>query len=100
MDSLFDQFKMNVGKKPLFSDIIILGYYDGPTEGVCNLMETQSYYIFSLVYLNFANKERMFSLIEVSKKWIQANEKLLAEFRLGDFQSFNKMKAKLRTLYK
>jgi hypothetical protein len=67
MVHLLDVYRKNVGQRSLFCDTIIIDFYDGPTEAICQLIDSEQWYICSLVYIAIEKTQRIFTTIEISK---------------------------------
>lgn len=99
MKSLLDIYHENVGQKPLFSEIIDIDFYDGPTEALCQLMETEQWFICSLVYIEFKMGQRVFTLLEISKNSF-LKFKSIFESRSADQEDFyQKLKEEVKAIY-
>jgi hypothetical protein len=100
MKSLLDIYSDNKGKRPLFSEIIHIDFYDSPTEALCRLVESEHWFICSLVYIDIKGRERIFTMLEI-------NNQLLLEFKsvlekLADDREvlYQKLKTQVKAVYK
>jgi hypothetical protein len=87
MNLLLDTYNKNVGQRSLFSEIIDVDFYDGPTEALCQLIGTEQWFVSSLAYIDFSNNERIFTVLEVSND-VLLNFKSILERRTSIQESF------------
>jgi hypothetical protein len=67
MKSIIDQYQKLLSQKPIFSEVIIIDFYDGATEAVCKVSNSDEWYICSMVYFNPDSRQRIFSVIKVNE---------------------------------
>lgn len=87
MKSLLEIYQENAGKKSLFSEIVDIDFYDGPTEALCRLADTEQWVIGSLVYIDLNKRERIFTLLEISND-VLLGFKSIFENRPSDQEDF------------
>jgi len=99
MKSLLDIYHRNVDQRPLFSEIKDIDFYDGPTEALCRLIDTDQWIICSLVFIDFEMDERIFTLLEISADALFKFQSIF-EGRHQDQQHFYpKLKAQVKAVY-
>jgi hypothetical protein len=67
---LLQVYKKNVGLKKLFSEVVIIDWYDDPITGVCKLDNTEDWYIYNLCYFDPDQSIRILTLIKTTEEWI------------------------------
>jgi len=100
MEMILITYKRNVGKLPLFSKIIDIDFYDGPTEAISKLADTEKWFIGSLVYFDIKNDQRIFSLLELDEHWLLQITSILEEYKSGKMEHYKALKEKIKNLYK
>ncbi|MFT3934824.1 MAG: hypothetical protein QM726_14460 [Chitinophagaceae bacterium] len=83
MDKILNAYKMNKEKSSLFSQAIVIDHYDGPTEAVCQIRDSEEWFIASLVYFNPDERIRIFTLLKITEQSL-VNIKTLAEVYLKE----------------
>jgi hypothetical protein len=83
MDKILDVYKMNKEKNPLFSQEIIIDYYDGATEAICQIRDSEEWIIASLVYFNPDDHIRIFTILKITEEYLPTI-KTLAEVYLKE----------------
>jgi len=78
----------NVTKRSIFSEIIIIDFYDGPTEAICKIISSNDWVIASLVYFDPNLNERIFSIISLRQDWLDEFESNLQSLRSNNFDSY------------
>ena len=76
---LMNVYKQNRGVAKLFTDVIIIDWYDGTTTGVCMLNDSEEWYICNLCYFEPSRDVRIFTLIQVSNEWVETFRSKLAD---------------------
>ena len=99
MKSLLDTYKENVGQRPLFAEIIDIDFYDGPTEALCQLIDSWQWVICSLVYYDIGKGERIFTLLFIGDQLLSKFKSIL-EKRADDQAGFYKqIKTQVKVVY-
>lgn len=62
---LLEIFRRNVNKNSFFAKILDIDFYDGPTEAICQLVDSNEWLICSIVYFKPEEDDRIFSVIQV-----------------------------------
>lgn len=100
METFLDIYKENAGKRPLFEDITDIDFYDGPTEALCKLVDVEQWFICSIVYIDLAKSERIYTVLEISRSLMKKIKSNL-ERQIADQESYyEKIKAQVRAIYK
>ncbi|HEV3250262.1 MAG TPA: hypothetical protein VGZ71_04880, partial [Puia sp.] len=89
----------NAGKKVLFSEIIMVDYYDGPTQAICKLDRTDIWMFCSLVYFEPDAGIRIFTIINLTEQWIFKNKLLINKFANINFEGFAKMNKEIKPYF-
>ncbi len=96
---ILDDYRKNASLRPLYSEIIDIDFYDGPTEALCRLNDSEQWFICSLVSIAFDKWERIFSLLEVTND-VLLKFKFIFENRLPDQHDFyQKLKEQVSVVY-
>jgi hypothetical protein len=96
---LIDIYKGKAGLSPLFSVILDIDFYDGPTEAICKLVDTEKWVICSLVYIDFTNRQRIFSMLEVGEQWLSELRPLVEKYKSGSMDSFEAIKSNVEFMF-
>lgn len=99
MELLLNAFKLNVGKNPLFSDTIIIDFYDGPTEAICQIRNINEWFISSLVYFNSQTDQRIFSMIKITEEWLSDIRIVVEKYEKGDLMYYSQLKDRIALHY-
>ena len=99
METLLDICKKNVGKRPLFEDIMAIDFYDGPTEALCKVIDGEQWVICSFVYIDFKKRERIYTVLEID--WdLLLKLKSNLEHRIPDQEdNYANLKAQVKVIY-
>ena len=97
---LLDAYKNNVNKRFLFSKFIDIDFYDGPTEAMCQLVDSEQWFICSLVYFDINKDERIFTLLEVNNEWLVELKLILETYSNDTSILHKKLKEKVNLIYK
>lgn len=100
MHNLLHMSKLSGGQKSIFSDIITISFYDGPTEAICETSVNNEWVLASLIYFNPPNRERIFSIIEIAADWLNKFKLQINAFKEHDFRYFEEIKKEIRRYYK
>jgi hypothetical protein len=92
MDDLIGISMKNVNRRSIFSEIIIVDFYDGPTEAICKIISSNDWVIASLVYFGPHLNERIFSIISVTDDWLNRFESGLQSLRNNNFECYWEIK--------
>ncbi|HEY8968344.1 MAG TPA: hypothetical protein VIM64_04615 [Puia sp.] len=99
MELLLEAYDKNMGKRPLFSEIVDIDFYDGPTEAMCQLVDTDQWFILSLVYFDVDTNERIFTSLELTNEWLSELSSVW-ELRSSNVRSFyERVKEKINGIY-
>ena len=99
MKSLQDTYNKNVGHISLFSEILDIDFYDGPTEAVCQLADSDQWFICSLVYIDMERGERIFTMLEISNEsWLHFKS-LLERIPSDQANFYRQIKTQVRAVY-
>jgi hypothetical protein len=99
MEPLLDFYIKNVGKRPLFEDIMAIDFYDGPTEALCKVIDGEQWVICSLVYIDFKKRERIYTVLEIDRDLLLKLKSNL-EHRLPDQEdNYARLKAQVKDVY-
>jgi hypothetical protein len=97
--SLLDTYKENVGRRPLFAEIIDIDFYDGPTEALCQLVESNQWVICSLVYADIERGIRIFTLIEITDRSLSKFKQILEKRSSNKTGFYQDIKAQVKGEY-
>ncbi len=99
MDILFDIYKRSVGLVPLFSVVLDIDFYDGPTEAICKLIDTERWFISSLVLIDFKTNQRVFTMLELNEQSLSEIRPLIEGYKSGDIDSHERVKDKVKLFF-
>jgi len=99
MESLQDVYKVNAGKTSLFSAILDIDFYDGPTEAICQLTDSHRWFICSLVYLDVEVGERIFTVIEVRNELLSHFQSLFGKMATDQSNIYQQIKEEVKKVY-
>lgn len=99
MKLLLDIYNKNKGKRPLFSDINDIDFYDGPTEALCRLAESEQWLICSLVYIDISGSERIFTMLEINNQLLLELKSVLEKLTDDQEVLYQKLKAQVKAVY-
>jgi len=99
MKSLLDIYHENVGQKPLFSEIKDIDFYDGPTEALCRLIDTDQWIICSLVFIDFEMDERVFTILEISEDVLFKFQSIFEDRHQDQRHFYKEVKAQVKGVY-
>lgn len=68
--SIMSEYNKKKGSEKLFSEIVIIEWYDGEVTALCRL-ENEQWFIANLCYFNLNDKYRIYTLIETDKDWVE-----------------------------
>src|SRR3569833_1112006 len=66
MMQLLEIFRSNVNRNSVFTKILDIEFYDGPTEAFCQLVDSKEWLICSMVYFKPEERDRIFTIIQVN----------------------------------
>lgn len=96
MNDLTDISMENVNNRSIFAEIIIIDFYDGPTEAICKIISSNDWVIASLVYFEPHLNERIFSIISVAHDWLNGFESDFQSLRSNNFESYWEVKSGIK----
>jgi hypothetical protein len=99
MELLLDTYKKNVRQRPLFTKIIDIDFYDGPTEAVCQLIDSEDWFICSLLYFDPDAGERIFTILEISNESFLEFKSILEDRSCDQSELYKKLKDKAKSIY-
>jgi hypothetical protein len=100
METLFNIYRKNVGKRPLFEDITDIDFYDGPTEALCKLVGAEQWFVCSIVYIDLKKSERIFTVLEISRDSLLKLKSNLEHQKTGQESYYEKIKEQVNAIYK
>jgi hypothetical protein len=99
MNLLLDVYNKNVGQRALFSEIIDIDFYDGPTEALCRLIDTEQWFVCSLVYIDFNKSERIFTLLEIDSEALLTFKSIFGARPSDQEDFYRKIKERVNDVY-
>jgi hypothetical protein len=100
MKSLQEIYTKNAGKASLFSSILDIDFYDGPTEAVCQLADSHRWFICSLVYIDIELGKRIFTMLEINDESVSHFKSLFERIATDRSNIYHQIKDKVRVIYK
>jgi hypothetical protein len=94
--NLLETGMKNAGKKSIFSEIIIIDFYDGPTQAVCKIISSNDWVISSLVYFDPDTSVRIFSIISMPNDWLNKFESDFQLLRNNNFKNYEVIKTNIK----
>ena len=80
---LTDIHQQHAASKKLFSEIVIVDWYDGAVMGFSKVDDTGRWYVYNLCYFEPSKKVRIFTLVEIPEAWLprfmEAKDKLVRQ---------------------
>ena len=99
MESLLDTYRKNVRQRSLFTEIVDIDFYDGPTEALCQLVDSRQWLICSLIYFDIKKGERIFTLLEISNEWLLKFKSILEKRSIDQAEVYEKLKEEINSFY-
>jgi len=99
MTLILDAYKENVEKTSLFSKIIIVDFYDGPTEAICKLVDSEQWLVGSIVYFDIEKKERIFTLLEITNESSSELQPILGSSSIIQADIYENIKKEISLIY-
>jgi len=99
MEVLIKSYDTNKGKNTLFSTIMIIDFYDSPTEALCEVGGGNQWCITSLVYFDPYRNIRVFTLINIENESLSDLKALVESYQLNGIDHFDAMKDCVATYY-
>jgi len=99
MTLILDAYTKNAGRKSLFSKIIDIDFYDGPTEALCQLAESSQWFIGSLVNFDIKKDIRVFTILEINDEWALELKEMLTSDSIIQPNRYENIKKRVGQLY-
>jgi hypothetical protein len=91
---------LNCGHHPLITDIVMIDFYDHPTEGFCNVTGLHGRFVFSLMCFDFKNNFRIFSLLRIPDLAVERFRAVEELFVADASKYYQTVKRAVKEIYK
>lgn len=99
MKKIVDAYKINKGKNSLFAKELIVDYYDGALEAICQIKNEDIWVIASMVYFNPDEQIRIFTIIKIAERHLQNMQKLLERYQIMGNAEYEPIKQEIKRYY-
>jgi hypothetical protein len=97
---LVDLIKNDKNDGELFSDVCILAWYDDITSGIIKFNQTADFYFVNTCYFDPDKRERILTLIPVTKEWVQTLKDMIRTNEVGVRTNDRDIRIEIESIFK